>query len=111
MPAGALLLDPFRTVVPAAAYSQPTAPEVASMSLLDAHCGTYQQVRARQQQWDQAAAAVAHLPRLTIEHVSNGCHTVAQAVLGANLGAAVSNSQVRCRSSSKQQSSAGCWVC
>jgi hypothetical protein len=44
VPAGALLLDPFRTVVPAAAYSQPTAAEVANMSLLDAHCGTYQQV-------------------------------------------------------------------
>jgi hypothetical protein len=39
-----LLLDPFRTVVPAAAYRQPTAPEVANMSLMDAHCGTFQQV-------------------------------------------------------------------
>jgi hypothetical protein len=43
-PAGALLLDPFRTVVPAAAYPQPTAAEVYNMSLLDAHCGTFQQV-------------------------------------------------------------------
>lgn len=42
--AGALLLDPFRTVVPAAAYAQPSAAEVAQMSLLDAHCGTFQQV-------------------------------------------------------------------
>jgi len=41
---GALLLDPFRTVVPAAAYPQPSAPDVAAMSLLDAHCGSFQQV-------------------------------------------------------------------
>jgi hypothetical protein len=44
----ALVLDPFRTVVPAAAYPQPSAAEVASMSLLDAHCGTFQKVMV----WD-----------------------------------------------------------
>jgi hypothetical protein len=43
-PAGALLLDPFRTVVPAAAYPQPSAAEVANMTLLDAHCGSFQKV-------------------------------------------------------------------
>ncbi|KAF8070905.1 COG8 [Scenedesmus sp. PABB004] len=40
----ALLLDPFRTVVPAAAFPQPAAPDVAAMSLLDAHCGAFQTV-------------------------------------------------------------------
>lgn len=40
----ALLLDPFKTVVPAAAFPQPAAPEVAALSLLDAHCGSFQQV-------------------------------------------------------------------
>lgn len=43
----ALLLDPFKTVVPAAAFPQPSAAEVARMSLLDAHCGTFQKVGAQ----------------------------------------------------------------
>lgn len=59
--AGALLLDPFRTVVPAAAYSQPTAAEVANMSLLDAHCGTFQQVgRASNGPWALSAVCDLH---------------------------------------------------
>eukprot|EP00878_Enallax_costatus_P023483 GHUV01024979.1.p1 GENE.GHUV01024979.1~~GHUV01024979.1.p1 ORF type:complete len:188 (+),score=70.14 GHUV01024979.1:439-1002(+) len=40
----ALLLDPFKTVVPAAAFSQPSSAEVLTMSLLDAHCGNFQQM-------------------------------------------------------------------
>lgn len=53
--AGALLLDPFRTVVPAAAFPQPSAAEVARMTLLEAHCGTFQRVML----WDWLKA---HLP-------------------------------------------------
>jgi hypothetical protein len=44
--AGALLLDPFKTMVPAAAFPQPAASVVSQLSLLDAHCGSFQQVRA-----------------------------------------------------------------
>lgn len=74
LPAGALLLDPFRTVVPAAAYSQPTAAEVAGMSLLDAHCGTYQQVRRRRQQQQHDTS---------VHHVPVNCHTADGVLIGS----------------------------
>jgi hypothetical protein len=41
----ALLLDPFRTVVPAAAFTVPGQQQMHSMTLMDAHCGSFQQVR------------------------------------------------------------------
>ncbi|KAF6253607.1 hypothetical protein COO60DRAFT_1668193 [Scenedesmus sp. NREL 46B-D3] len=59
----ALLLDPFKTVVPAAAFPQPAASEVSQLSLLDAHCGSFQQVML----WDWLTANLPGyltLPRL-----------------------------------------------
>ncbi|KAI8470482.1 MAG: hypothetical protein J3K34DRAFT_420654 [Monoraphidium minutum] len=40
----AMLIDPYRTVVPASAYTQPSAAELSAMSVLDAHCGAWQEV-------------------------------------------------------------------
>ena len=42
----ALLLDPFRTVVPAAAFPEPSLQELQGLSLLEAHCGSFQKVGA-----------------------------------------------------------------
>lgn len=64
-----MLLDPYRTVVQAAAYAQPTAGELAGMSVLEAHCGAWQQVGGRDARlfgvWTGSARArhgVATLP-------------------------------------------------
>jgi hypothetical protein len=40
----ALLLDPFRTVVPAAAFPEPSLAELQGLTLLEAHCGAFQKV-------------------------------------------------------------------
>lgn len=49
----ALLLDPFRTVVPAAAFTMPEQQQMHNMTLMDAHCGSFQQVSS----WAQPTPA------------------------------------------------------
>ncbi len=48
---GALLIDPFRTVVPAGAFPQSTCEALKNLSLHDAHCGTFFEVMP----WDWLA--------------------------------------------------------
>ena len=41
MNAGGLVIDPFQTVLPAAAFSVPSIAQLRGMQLIDVHCGRF----------------------------------------------------------------------